>query len=172
MRVLTTPRLALDELTDADASFLVALLNDPDFLRYIGDRGVRNEDDARVYLAKGPFDSYRRHGHGLWLVRRRDDAERLGICGLLKRDTLDDVDLGFAFLPQFRGQGYARESAAAVLAHARDALGIARVVAIASRDNDASARLLEAVGLRFERLVRLGVDSPELALFVPPTVRR
>lgn len=172
MHVLTTPRLALDELTGADATFLVALLNDPDFLRYIGDRGVRTEDDARRYLEKGPVDSYRRLGFGLWLVRRREDGERLGICGLLKRDTLDDVDLGFAFLPQFRGQGYARESAAAVLAHARDVLGIARVVAIASRDNDASARLLEAVGLRFERLVRLGVESPEVALFVPATVRR
>lgn len=169
MRVLITPRLALDELTDADANFLVALLNDPDFLRFIGDRGVRTETQALRYLADGPCASYRRVGFGLWLVRRLDDDERLGISGLLKRDTLDDVDLGFAFLPQFRGQGYARESGAAVLAHARDVLGIARVVAIASRDNHASARVLEAVGLRFERLVRLGVESPEVALFAPAT---
>lgn len=125
---------------------------------------MRTLEDARKYLRDGPLDSYRRHGLGLYLVERKDDGAAIGICGLLKRDSLDDVDVGFAFLPRFWRRGYAFESAAAVLAHGRDSLGLSRIVAVTQSDNVASIRTLEKLGLDFERMVRLSDDEPELQL--------
>jgi len=155
IKVLETERLILRHLHADDAPFILELLNDPAWLRYIGDKGVRTPDDARAYIRNGPADMYARFGFGLWRVERKDDGAPIGLCGLIKRDTLPDVDIGFAFLPAFRAQGYARESAAATLAHARDVLKLPRVVAIVSPGNDSSAALLEKVGLRFERTLQL-----------------
>jgi ribosomal-protein-alanine N-acetyltransferase len=163
--VLETERLVLRHLTLNDAPFILELLNDPSFLRYIGDRGVRNVQDARQYLIKGPIASYQKSGFGLYLVFLLESGDPIGICGLLKRDTLDDVDVGFAFLPPHWGKGYARESASAVLAHARATLGLKRIVAITSPDNAASIKVLEKLGLKFERMVRLGDDPREVRLF-------
>ena len=164
--ILRTPRLVLRELVVDDATFLVDLLNDADFMRHIGDRGVRTREDAERYLAEGPLASYARHGFGLWHVARAGDRVAIGICGLLRRDTLDDVDIGFAFLPAFRGSGYARESAAAVIAHAHHAIGLERVVAIVAPANAASARLLERIGMRYDRLFRHTDGGEALHLFV------
>jgi len=151
-RVAETERLVLRELTadHADAAFIVELLNDPDWLRYIGDRGVRTPEDALAYLARGPIAMYERHGFGLWLVARRGDGAPLGMAGLIKRDSLPDVDIGFAFLPAYRRAGFAREAAAAVLALAWSRYALRRVVAIVSPDNAPSRRLLERLGMRFE----------------------
>ena len=167
-RILDTPRLRLRELVAADAPFVLALLTDPDFVRHIGDRGVRDLDTAKTYIADGPQASYATHGHGLWLAELRGTGEPAGMCGLLRRDTLDAPDLGYAWLPRFRGRGLAREAAAATLAHARDALGMARVLAIVSPANEASWRLLSAVGMAArgeedvggERLLVFAVDFP------------
>lgn len=148
--VLSTPRLALAQFTTRDASFVLRLLNDPDWIRYIGDRGVRTEDDALAYLERGPIAMYARQGFGLWRVARRTDDEPVGMCGLIKRDTLPDVDIGFAFLPAYRGLGYAAEAAAATLALASTRYDLTRVVAIASPDNDRSLRLLEKLGMTSE----------------------
>jgi RimJ/RimL family protein N-acetyltransferase len=148
--IVTTSRLALTEFTAADAPFIVQLLNDPDWIRYIGDRDIRTDDDARAYLARGPLAMYAKNGFGLWRVARRDDGTPVGMCGLIKRDTLPDVDVGFAFLPAYRGLGYAEEAAAATLALAADRYGLTRVVAIASPDNERSLRLLEKLGMTFE----------------------
>lgn len=161
---IRTPRLALRHLGESDAPFIVELLNDADFLRFIGDRGVRTEDDARQYVENGPRASYAAHGFGLYRVAERESGASVGICGLLKRDSLEDVDVGFAFLPAFRGRGYAREAAEAVLGEARDRFGLTRVVAIVSPQNEVSARLLERLGFSFERLVRLG-PKDEVRLF-------
>ena len=117
------------------------------------------------YLEDGPIASYRRHGFGLWHVATRDGNQPTGICGLVKRDGLEDVDVGFAFLPRFRGSGYAREAAAASLQFGRDAFGLARIVAITTPDNDASARVLEAIGMHFERMVKLAPGERALRLF-------
>jgi ribosomal-protein-alanine N-acetyltransferase len=148
--VLRTPRLRLDELADddADAAFVVELLNDPDFLRHIGDRDVRHIADARRYLADGPRASYARHGFGLWKATVLATGEAAGMCGLLKRDALPEADIGYAWLPRFRGNGYAAEAAAAVLAHAFGPLRLPRVLAIVSEGNVASTRLLERIGMR------------------------
>lgn len=159
--VLQTDRLILRHLTADDAEFVFELVNDPAWLRFIGDRGVRNLDDAREYIRKGPVDSYSRHGFGLYAIERKEGGSPIGICGLVKRDFLEDVDIGFALLPAFRGRGYAREAARATMIHAREVVGLGRIVAITSRDNDASGRLLEAIGLRFEKMIRTSPDSPE-----------
>jgi ribosomal-protein-alanine N-acetyltransferase len=159
--VLRTDRLILRRLAADDAEFVFELVNDPAWLRFIGDRGVRNLDDAREYISKGPVESYSRHGFGLYAVERKEGGSPIGICGLVKRDFLEAVDIGFALLPAFRGRGYAREAARATMTYAREVVGLGRIVAITSRDNDASGRLLEAIGLRFEKMIRISPDSPE-----------
>jgi len=164
MLVLETDRLALRRFTAGDAAFLVELLNDPSFLRHIGDKGVRTEADALRYLETGPFASYERLGFGLWRVAQKESGEPVGMCGLLKRDWLDDVDVGFAFLPRFWAKGYAFEAASGVLFHARDAFGLKRVVAVTSPDNEASMGLLAKLGFRFERTAR-APDGAEDRLF-------
>ena len=163
--ILETERLTLCRLTIADAAFILELLNDSAFLRFIGDRGVRNLEDARGYIINGPMDSYKQHGFGLYLAQLKDGSLPAGICGLLKRESLEDVDVGFAFLPQFRGKGYAYESAAAVLAYGRSALGMDRIVAVTAPDNHASINVLEKLGMHFEKLFRWPDDGQECKLF-------
>jgi RimJ/RimL family protein N-acetyltransferase len=163
MTVVETERLALREFTADDADFVLRIVNEPSFLRYIGDRGVRNLDDARKYIADGPVAGYARDGHGLMRVDRKSDGAVLGMCGLLKRDALPEPDIGFTFLPEFWSQGYALESARAVLGHARGTLRIGRILAITTRDNGPSMRLLDKLGFRFERMIALG--NEELRLF-------
>jgi RimJ/RimL family protein N-acetyltransferase len=162
---LWTERLAIRCFAPDDAPFIVELLNDPDWLRHIGDRGVRTLADARRYLHDGPLAMQAQEGFALWAVLRRGDAVPLGMCGLLRRAGLDDVDLGYAFMPAARGQGFAREAAAAVLAHGFEALGLRRIVAITRPDNDASARVLEAIGMRFERRLRVAGHPADSLLY-------
>lgn len=165
MTILETERLVIRKLSAADAEFIVELLNQPSFLRYIGDKGVRNNVDAVQYIQTGPLASYERFGFGLYLVELKETAVPIGICGLLKRDSLPDVDVGFAFLPAYWSQGYALESAAAVMNYGKEVLGLRRIVAITSPDNDASIRLLEKIGLRFEGMIKLSSDQSEVRLF-------
>jgi len=163
--ILETPRLVLREFTHEDDAFVLRLLNEPSWLRFIGDRGVRTLPDARRYLDDGPRRSYARNGFGLWCVVPKGGDAPVGMCGLLRRDTLADVDVGFAFLPEAWGRGYARESAAAVLDHARDVLGLRRVLAITDPENAASIRVLERVGMRREGTVRMPGETIDLLLF-------
>lgn len=144
--IAESQRLRLRALDEADAAFALELLNDPDFLAHIGDKGVRTLDDALAYLRNGPLASYAAHGFGLWGVEPREGGALLGMCGLLQRDWLDAPDIGYAFLPAARGRGIAREAAAATLALARSNFGAARVLAIVNPDNAASIRLLEGIG--------------------------
>lgn len=148
-----------------DSDFILELLTDPDFIRFVGDRGVRTVDDARNYIASGPLDSYERLGFGLFLVEEKGAAVPVGICGLLRRPTLPEVDIGFAFLPEYRSRGYAYESASAVMRYAHGDLGVERVVAIASTGNAGSIRVLEKIGLRFDRMIRLSDETPEVGLY-------
>jgi len=163
--ILETPRLVLREFTHEDDAFVLRLLNEPSWLRFIGDRGVRTLPDARRYLDDGPRRSYARNGFGLWCVVPKGGDAPVGMCGLIRRDTLPDVDVGFAFLPEAWGRGYARESAAAVLDHARDVLGLRRVLAITDPENAASIRVLERVGMRREGTVRMPGETIDLLLF-------
>lgn len=165
MIIAETERLVLRWLRAGDSRFILELVNGPSWLRYIGDKGVNSIADAENYIRKGPLEMYARLGFGLCLVENKEDAQPIGICGLIKRDTLDDVDLGFAFLPKFWGQQYAFESASAALLYGQDVLGISRIVAITSPDNDRSIRLLERLGFCFERNVCLNADGEELKLY-------
>lgn len=160
---LQTARLTLTHFTHADAGFILTLLNDPAFIQNIGDRNVRTLSDARAYLDNGPLRSYAVNGFGLYRVALRGAV--IGMCGLIKRDTLPDVDLGYAFLPQYWGAGYAPEAGAAVLAHARETLKLPRVVAIVDPANTPSIRVLERLGLRPAGVVWLADDDSALLRF-------
>ena len=164
VKTLTTDRLVLRPLTVDDAAFILELLNEPSFLRFIGDKGVRTLEDAREYILHGPMVSYEKNGFGLCLTQLAPDLIPIGICGLLKRDSLEDVDLGFAFLPRFWRRGYASEAASAALAHGWE-LGLRRIVAITSPENVGSAAVLEKLGFEFEGMVRLAAGEAAVKLF-------
>ncbi len=163
--MITTARLTIRQFTLEDAEFVLRLLNDPAFIRNIADRGVRTLEQAREYLVSGPLAMYAKHGFGLWRVGLKDGDVPVGMCGLLKRDTLDDVDVGYAFLPEHTARGFAIESAAAALAWGRKVRGLQRIVAIVSPGNERSIRLLEKLAFTFEKTVRLTPDGEDLSLY-------
>lgn len=165
MNVIETPRLQFRRLAPADAPFILELVNDPDWLRFIGDRNVHSDADAVRYIRNGPMASYARHGFGLWRVSLRTGDVPIGICGLLKRDTLPHPDIGFACLPAHRGKGYGVEAAEAALRHGRAEFGLRTILAITSPDNDRSMALLRKAGMRFEGTIRLSPDQRESRLF-------
>jgi RimJ/RimL family protein N-acetyltransferase len=166
LSLLETDRLSLRQLSADDAEFILDLVNQPSFVKNIGDKGVRTKADAVAYIQNGPVASYKRFGFGLNLVELKGSDIPIGICGLLKRDSLPDVDIGFAFLPAFWSRGYAVESAAAVMDHGRDVLGIGRIVAITAPGNQGSIKVLEKIGFKFEGMIRLSESEPEIKLFV------
>lgn len=168
MNVIQTDRLLLAHLTIEDAPFIFELLNTPEWLQYIGDRGIKSQEDAVNYILTGPVRSYSQNGFGLLLVKLKDSNTPIGICGLINRPALDDVDIGFAFLSRYTGQGYAFEAANATLAYAQKELSLSRVVAITTAENVHSIRLLEKTGMHFEKKIRLEEDTDELLLYAIP----
>jgi RimJ/RimL family protein N-acetyltransferase len=172
MDSLETSRLILRPFSLEDAAFVLELVNDPDWLANIGDRKVRTLEDARNYLRRGTLAMYERMGFGMYVVTLKGSGESIGTCGLIKREELEDVDIGFAFLPAFRGRGFAFESAAAVLEYGTTVLGLKRIVAIVSAANQPSIRLLEKIGLRFERTIRFPGDEDEIPLYAYPPAPR
>ena len=162
---INTDRLTLRQFNLSDTEFIVQLLNNPSFIQNIGDRGVRTIADAEKYLENGPISSYERNGFGLLAVTLTDTGQIIGMCGLIKRPTLEDVDIGYAFLPEFWSKGYAFESVQAVMSHAKEVIGLKRVVAIVDPANARSIRLLEKIGMTFEKMVKLSEDDIDLKLF-------
>lgn len=172
MLILETERLILRHLgPETDVDFILRLLNEPSFLQYIGDKGVRTLDDARAYINNGPLKSYQENGFGLYKVELKETGDPIGICGLIKRDTLPAPDIGFAFLPEYWNSGYAHEAAAAVMRHAREVLRLDRILAITSPGNTASEKLLAKIGLKFDRLMKPTPDADAVNLFVPTEER-
>ncbi|RLA34837.1 MAG: GNAT family N-acetyltransferase [Gammaproteobacteria bacterium] len=165
MTVLETERLVLSRLSYDDCDFIVELLNEPAFQRYIGDKAVRSRADAREYLHKGPIGSYERHGFGMFLVRSRSDNASMGMCGLVKRKEFDAPDVGFAFLRRFWASGYAAESATAVLEYGKNVLQLPRIIAMVDPENEASIRLVEKLGLTFEGTVRMPGETDEINMY-------
>jgi [ribosomal protein S5]-alanine N-acetyltransferase len=166
MLQIETARLAIRHLDTDDAELILELLNEESFIRNIGDRGVRNLEDARAYIVNGPITSYSQHGFGLNRVALRDAGPLIGMCGLLKRDYLEHPDIGFAFLPRYWSQGYALESAQAVLAHGRETFHLRRVLATTALDNLGSVRVLDKLGFRFDRLIDAPGYDEQSRLFV------
>ena len=187
MKILETNRLILREVVESDDEFILDLLNQPSFIKYIGDRNVRTVKEAREFIENRYRQSYREHGFGLYTVELKAEFDTLndvsvstfeiqnpkskiqnraiGICGFVKRDTLPDADIGFAFLPQFCGKGYALESAVGIMEYGRDVLGLKRVLAITTQDNESSGKLLEKLGFKFENLIKMPTNDEELKLF-------
>jgi len=166
VQVLETDRLALRYFRTDDVEFVVRLLNEPSFIEHIGDKGVRTVEEASQYLLDGPLDGYERFGYGLNMVELKETGEPIGMCGLVRRENLDDADIGYAFVEQHWSKGYATESAEAILIHARDTLGLDRTVAIVTPENHSSINLLEKIGLTFEGMIRMSDDDEELKFFV------
>ena len=163
-KIIETERLLIREFNSEDVEFIVALLNTPAWLQFIGDRGVKNIEDAKSYLLNGHMESYRVNGFGLWMVELKDGSVPIGMCGLIKRDVLDDIDIGFAFLPQYTGKGYGYEAAATTMAYAKKPLGLTRIVAITDPVNIHSISLLKKLGMEFEKMVA-PYNEKELMLF-------
>ena len=164
---LETERLVIRRVTFDDAAFIVELLNEPLFIKNIADRGVRDIEGAKKYLEAGPMAMYAKHGFGLFHVGRKSDGASVGICGLLKRDYLEDVDVGFAMLARHAGSGYATEAATAVMNYGREKLGLQRIVAITAPNNESSAKVLRKLGLKFDRILQLPGFSGDSWLYVP-----
>jgi ribosomal-protein-alanine N-acetyltransferase len=160
-----TDRLLLGPFVHEDAAFIISLLNSPGWLKYIGDRHVHTPDDAVAYLNNGPLKSYRENGFGLLRVSLRESGKPIGMCGLLKREELDSPDLGFAFLPDFEGYGFASEAAAAVIDQVRTVLRLPRIAAIVQNDNLRSITLLKKNGFAFEKQVVLGPKQEVLDFY-------
>jgi RimJ/RimL family protein N-acetyltransferase len=165
LNVAETERLSVRWLNAGDSAFILGLVNEPSWIQFIGDKGVKTAQDAVRYIENGPVAMYKRTGFGLYMVELREIGEPIGICGLIKREGLKDVDLGFAFLPRFWRNGYAFEAATAVMRYGRKVLGLRRIVAILSPDNHRSSRLLEKLGFCFEGTVKLQPDDEELKLY-------
>jgi RimJ/RimL family protein N-acetyltransferase len=167
MRILETERLIVRHLTQDDGEFILELLNEPDFIRNIADRGVRTIEDAQAYIHNGPVASYAKNGFGLFAVELKETELPIGMCGLIRRDVLSDVDIGYALLERYWNKGYAHEAAAAVLSYGYKVIGLKRIVAITALDNDASAKVLAKIGLQFDRIIDLPGHGGESKLFVP-----
>jgi ribosomal-protein-alanine N-acetyltransferase len=163
--ILETERLLLRELTTDDARFIFELLNEPSFIRNIGDRNIRTLDDACAYILNGPVKSYEKNGFGLYRIVLKETNESIGMCGLIRRENLEDVDIGYALLPRYWSKGYAVEAARATKAYAKDVVGLQRIVAIVDPTNEASMRVVEKLGFRYEKMVRLSADDIDLKLF-------
>jgi len=160
MIIARTNRLELRHIDSDDAAFILGLLNDPAFLQYVGDKQVRNLDSAKNYILEGPVTSYQIFGYGLYLVELTQTGKAIGICGLLKRDFLDHAELGFALMPEYCGYGYAFESAQATVKLALDRFGLARIIAITATDNARSIKILEKLGMGFDKRIELpGADK-------------
>lgn len=163
--ILETDRLQLRQLTTNDAPFIIGLVNSPGWLKNIGDRHIKTVDEAEAYLLNGPLASYETNGFGLYLIELKDDQTPIGMCGLLRRDTLEIPDIGFALLPEFTGKGYAFESAEAVMAFAGNTLKLPVIAAIVLPTNEPSIKLLEKIGLTFRQPIVYPGTNEELMLF-------
>lgn len=162
--ITQTPRLLIRELTPADAPFIFQLVNEPSWLQFIGDKGVRTIEDAVQYIQKGPMKSYATNGFGLWLVELKEEGIPIGMCGLIKRETLNNIDIGFAYLPAFTGRGYAYEAGVATLGYAKHTLSLERILAIVNTENARSIKLLEKLGLQFQTFLTLPGETRPVVL--------
>ena len=163
--MITTNRLLLRQLELPDAAFILNLLNTSGWLQYIGDRKVSTIEAAEQYIRNGPLKSYREHGFGLLLVQEQERGVPIGMCGLLKRESLAFPDLGFAFLPEYMGKGYAFEAASAVLKDADEALQLNTIAAITVPDNGPSVKLLEKLSFVFKERTKSEDGTEDLLLF-------
>lgn len=162
---ISTERLNLRWVTRDDADMMLAVWNDPDFYKYVGDRGIRTIDEAYVALEEGAFRLYAKYGYGPYRVGLLENDEAIGTCGLFRREGYEDADIGWSILPRYAGRGYAYEAACAVLDYAFGDAGLSRVIAFISADNLPSLGLAKKLGMRYERMARLAGDDEDVCLY-------
>jgi RimJ/RimL family protein N-acetyltransferase len=150
-KIFETERLLLRELKMSDAPFIFELVNTEGWLKNIGDRNVKTINDAESFLSSGPLKSYHENNFGMWLVIEKASKASIGLCGLINRPSLDDIDIGYALLPSYYKKGYAYESAQAVYNYGKEQLGINKIVGICNVDNAASIHILQKIGLQIEK---------------------
>jgi len=163
--VAETERLHIRRFDTGDAPFILALLNTPGWLQFIGDKHIHTLNDAENYIISGPVKSYKKYGFGLYLVSLKSNGEAIGMCGLIQRAELQDIDIGFAFLPEHNGRGYAMESVQAMVAYAKTNLNLSKLLAITLPENSSCIRLLKKAGMQFEHNIRFPAENEELMLF-------
>lgn len=163
--IIETERLFLRKLTLDDAPFMLELLNTPTWLQFIGDRNVHSIEDAENYLKNGTLKSYQENGFGFYAVIEKAGGQTIGMCGLIKRDSLPDIDIGFAFLPHLISKGFGYEAASATLDYALNTLKIKRIIAIVNPDNEKSIGLIKKIGMQFEKMIKFENEGKELMLF-------
>lgn len=163
--MLETSRLTLHEMTLGDAGLMLAIWNDPAFVRYVGDRGIRTPEAAEEAMRQGILRLYEDYGYGPYRVALKDSGDAIGICGLFRRDGLDDPDIGYATLPEYCGKGYAFEAGRAVIEHATTGLRLERLIAIISPENAASISLIGKLGFEFERMHRMPNDDDDVCIY-------
>ena len=162
---LETERLRLRRVTLDDADLMLTIWNDPAFVRHVGDRGVRTIEQARDAVKSSALRLYAEYGYGPYVVVQKSDNARIGICGLFRREHLDEPDIGFALLPDYFGKGLAGEAAFAVLAHGRDDLGLETITAIVSPENESSIALIRKLGLSFAGMITMPGEDQEICLY-------
>ena len=168
MLILKTNRLKLLEFEKSDSQFILELLNEPAWIEFIGEKNVHTINDAESFIEHNLIPSYKKNGFGLYAVKLKDDNTPIGMCGLLNRPGLSDIDLGFASLSKYQRLGFAYESSIAILNYSKTVLKINKVVAITNSNNTASAKLLEKLGFRFDKLIDLSDDGKDICkLFTP-----
>jgi [ribosomal protein S5]-alanine N-acetyltransferase len=165
MTLIDTNRLVIRKITEQDFHFIFRLLNEPSWIKYIGDKGIKTEDDAKNYIKTGPIQMYKDFGFGLFIVTLKENAVPIGLCGLIKRPSLENIDLGYAFLPEYTGKGYAFEATKAVIQYGKEQLSIDKIVAITTIDNLNSEKVLLKLGFSFDSLIKENNASKELKLF-------
>lgn len=164
--VLESTRLQLREAALSDAPFFYSIMNSPGWLEGIGDRGIHDLACAKIHIRDNLIQNYRKLGIGMYVVCTKDEPELpIGLCGLIKRDGLEDIDIGFAFTQESAGHGYALEAAQSVMAHGKNTLKLEKIVAITSQTNWRSARLLESLGMSFQKNIQLKPDDESIRLF-------
>jgi len=166
MAIAETNRLIISKLTKDDAAFFLELVNSPNWIKYIGDRNLKTVKDAKDYLKNGTIKSYKNYGFGFYKLQlKEENFKSIGTCGLVKREQLDDVDIGFAMLPKYEGKGFGYESSVAILKLAKEKFNLKKIVAITLPTNHSSINLLEKLGLTYEKRVKPFEDDEELLLF-------
>lgn len=165
MTLIDTDRLSIRYIKVEDFNFIFRLLNDPSWIKYIGDKGIKTEDDAKNYIQTGPLQMYKNFGFGLYLVTLKETAVPIGLCGLIKRPSLENIDLGYAFLPEYTGKGYAFEATKSVLQYGKEQLTIDKIVAITTLDNFSSEKVLLKLGFTFDSLIKEKNEAEQLKLF-------
>lgn len=165
MEILSTERLVISKITLNEASFIRELMNDKDWIQNIGDRGVRTLEDAEAYIKDKFFTSYEKYGYGFYVISLKSTTDRIGTVGLIDREGIEGIEIGYGMLPAFRGKGYALEAAQAIFSYAQNTLGIEKIVAIVNPNNKGSIRLLEKLGLRYEKMVRLPEETKDIKYF-------